>query len=52
MLPLFYQNLEDPISSVRQGAAIAISNVVRYVAIAFMILVARNKNVDGFQALS
>lgn len=29
LLPLFYQNLEDPISSVRQGAAIAIANVVR-----------------------
>ncbi|XP_063684832.1 uncharacterized protein LOC134819012 [Bolinopsis microptera] len=29
LMPLFYMNLEDNIPSVRQGAAIAISNIVR-----------------------
>ena len=29
LYPLFYENLQDNIASVRQGAALALSNVVR-----------------------
>ena len=29
LYPLFYENLEDNIPSVRQGAAFALANVVR-----------------------
>ena len=52
LYPLFFENLRDAISSVRQGAALALANVVRaygqyasFLGSCVDILLARNNKV-------